>query len=391
MSLSGIKWGTPKYTTLVDNGDPDNRLDVAIIGDGYTADEQEMFNHDAKQVVEAFSRIEPMRTYTKHFNFHRINVISKESGTVDSHVEPPQKPDTALKTFFSPIAERRLIGPDPWVMLVASESGAPWDKLLCIVNAPRRGGATLISMTVGYASRNSSDFPRIMIHEAGHIIAKVMDEYSGDVPDVNFAQDWSVPNLLPWPNVDTNLKRPKWWRWLTPDAEMPTPNRQKNDDVIGAFQGAFYTGKGFYRPQRRCMMRRHNDPFCVVCTEQWIRAIYKRSKIADSFSPEFQRPQPPLRWDEKKPITFQAHVVRKEDIKTIWRTKKLEHSRWRRRQVSKHYRDFTTVLPANRVLGQTVPTAWAVECILEDDSGRIRTPSVRSLSRLKHRWYVITM
>ena len=100
MTLPGVKWGTPRFTTLVDNGDPDNRLDVALIGDGYTAGQQEMFYEDAQQVVEAFTSIEPMKTYIKHFNFHRINVISEESGALDPHVEPPQKPSTALKTFL---------------------------------------------------------------------------------------------------------------------------------------------------------------------------------------------------------------------------------------------------------------------------------------------------
>ncbi len=391
MSLTGVNWGTPKFTTLVENGDPDNRLDIAIIGDGYTVAEQAMFNEDARVLVEAFTQIEPMRTYIKHFNFHRINVISKESGAIDPHTDPPQKPDTALKTFFSPVAERRLIGPDPLVMLVATESGAPWDNILCIVNAPRRGGATLASMTVGYASRNSSDYPRIMIHEAGHVIARVIDEYTGDLPDIDFAKNWSLPNFLPWPNVDTNLERPKWWRWLTPGVEIPTPDIQANNDVVGAFQGAAYTNLGVYRPQRRCLMRRHNHDFCVVCSERWIRAIYKRSLIADGFSPEFQLPQPPIRWEEDKPLTFKAQVIRSDRIKTVWRTKKLEQIRWRKRQVTPDYKDFSVTLEANRFGDQAIPTAWAVECILEDGSDRIRTPSIRSLSRQKQRWYVITM
>jgi hypothetical protein len=72
MNLPGVTWGTPRFTTLVDNGPPDKRLDVAIIGDGYTAAQQGMFNDDSRQVIEAFGRIEPMRSYLKHFNFHRI-------------------------------------------------------------------------------------------------------------------------------------------------------------------------------------------------------------------------------------------------------------------------------------------------------------------------------
>ena len=389
MAFLEVDWGEPRYTTLVENGPSSNRLDVAILGDGYTADQQAMFNKDAQAVVDEFARVEPIRTYFKHFNFHRVNVISEESGAVDPHVDPPAKPKTALGTFFSPLAERRLIGPDPWVMLVATRSGVPWDRLLVIVNAPRRGGATLFSMTVGYASRNSSDFPRIMIHESGHVIAKLMDEYTGELPDIDFAKDWSLPNILPWPNVDTNAERPKWWRWLTPGVELPTPNVFGNRDKIGAFQGAAYEDFGVYRPQLTCLMRRHRSDFCAVCSEQWLRAIYKRSKIADSFSPEFQLPQPPLLRDAGHPITFEAGVIRREGIQTTWRTKRLDHSTWRRRKQTPDYSDFRVSLPRNTLLGRPIPTAWAVECILEDNTDKIRTPSIRRLSRLSHVWHVI--
>lgn len=389
MAFLEVPWGEPRYTTLVKNGPSKNRLDIAIIGDGYTADQQEMFNQDAQAVVDEFARVEPMRTYIKHFNFHRINVISEESGAIDPHVDPPVKPKTALGTFFSPIAERRLIGPDPWVMLVATRSGAPWDKLLVVVNAPRRGGATLFSMTVGYASRNSSDFPRIMIHEAGHIVAKVIDEYTGELPDIDFVEGWSLPSILPWPNVDTNAQRPKWWRWLTPDVELPTPANVSNRKKVGAFQGAAYENFGVYRPQSTCLMRRHSSDFCVVCSEQWLRAIYKRSKLADGFWPKFQRPQPPMVHSAARPITFRARVVRRDGIRTTWRTKRLDHSTWRRRKQTADYTDFRIRLPRNTVLGRPVPTAWAVECILEDTTDKIRTPSIRRLARQTHVWHVI--
>jgi hypothetical protein len=390
MGVRDLSWGSPRFTTLVENGSPDNRLDVAIIGDGYTAGEQPLFRDDAQEIVDAFAEIEPMRTYFRHFNFHRIDVISPESGCDDPHASPAIKRRTALDTFFSPLAERRLVGPDPWVMVVATESGAPWDKLLVVVNAPRRGGATLATMKVAYASRNSSDFPRIMIHEAGHIIAKLIDEYKGDLPDIDFARGWSIPNILPWPNADTNANKPKWWRWLTPQIQLPTPDAADDGDVVGAFEGATYTSFGVYRPQRRCMMRVHSADFCKVCMEQWIRHIYRRSKIADGFLPDYQWPQPPLLVEDSEPIEFSAEVVRSENIRTTWRTKKVEHTRWSRRQRTEDYADFAVTLPANRAFGRTIPTFWFVECTLEDGTNRIRTPSIRKQSRQKHIWHIIT-
>ena len=55
MGVRDLSWGSPRFTTLVDNGSPDNRLDVAIVGDGYTADEQSLFHDDAQEIVDAVS------------------------------------------------------------------------------------------------------------------------------------------------------------------------------------------------------------------------------------------------------------------------------------------------------------------------------------------------
>ena len=57
------------------------------------------------------------------------------------------------------------------------------DFKLTVVVGNRRA-QQIIEQQVAYASRNSSDFPEIMIHEAGHTIARLMDEYEGDLPDI---------------------------------------------------------------------------------------------------------------------------------------------------------------------------------------------------------------
>lgn len=397
MGMAYLSWGTPKLTTIVNNGDPNNRLDIAIIGDGYTSSEQRMFRDDAQTIVDAFRNTEPTATYFNHLNFHRIDVISAESGTDDMYADPPQQRRTALDTFFSPLSERRLVGPDPWVMAVATMSGAPWDAIMVVVNSPRRGGAVLPTMGVAYASRNSSDFPEIMIHEAGHSIAKLMDEYTGDLPDIDFAEGWSLPNLLPWANIDTDAQKPKWKVWLSPGVQRPTPDTRANADLVGAFEGAAYTGFGVYRPESRCIMNgpgrdgvnRNNNKFCRICAEQWIKAIYKRSKIADAFTPEQTRPFPPLLVDPRESITFGADVVRSQKIRTTWRTKRLEDFRWRRRQRTDDYSDFSVILPDTNVL-PLVGTYWMVECTLEDTSARIRTRSVKRLAKETFTWHIIS-
>jgi hypothetical protein len=405
MGRRDMAWGTPRFTTVVDNGNPRNRLDIAIIGDGYTASEQELFQTHVEQVIEAFRGTEPIGTYFRHFNFHRINLISAESGTDDRYASPPLKRRTALNTFYSSISDRRLVGPDVWVMTVATLSGAPWDGILVLVNYPIYGGATSPLMLVGYVStgqetrtgRPTGSFATTAVHEAGHAIAKLMDEYTGDLPDIDFARGWSLPNLLPWANVDMNARKPKWRAWLAPNVPLPTTESDETADVIGAFEGAAYTSFAVYRPEQRCLMNgpgrdrvnRASDHFCRVCSEQWIKTIYEKSKIADAFSPAYNLPRPPLLVKATEPITFCANVVRGDDIQTTWRTKRIQDSRWRRRQHTADYADFTVELPGSGSALLT-GTYWLVECILEDTSPRIRTPAIRKLARQTFTWHLVS-
>ena len=101
MGMQDMSWGTPRFTTLVDNGDPARRLDIALIGDGYTARQQTTFRRDAAAVVDEFRGTEPIKTYFQHLNFHRIDVISAESGADDMHASPAITRRTALDTYFS--------------------------------------------------------------------------------------------------------------------------------------------------------------------------------------------------------------------------------------------------------------------------------------------------
>lgn len=383
MSIGKLTWGESRYTTLVNNGDPARRLDVAILGDGYAAADMPMFYHDVDSIVQAFHDIEPMKSYIRHFNFHRVNVISPESGIDDRWSKPPIRRRSALGANFSFLNERRLVGPDPWVQFVAWRSGVPWDGLLVVVNTPRRGGATLFTMGVGYASRNSSDFPRIMIHESGHAIAKLADEYGGELPDIKFLQGRSLPNFLPYANISTNLKRPKWGGWISPDVvrARPTPEQDAPPERIGVFEGGSYVNFGVYRPQAACMMKRHSAEFCAVCQEQWIKRIYRHSLISDGFSPNFGRFSSPLRATPHTPMTFAAQVVRGENIHTTWRLRQRFERNWRVGQFSPDYAPFTTTF---------VPGHWLLECVLEDYSPKIRRPAVHRASRQLRRWHIVS-
>lgn len=384
-------WEAERYTTLINNGSPSKRLDVAILGDGYSAEDLPMFHADVDTIVQAFQDIEPMKSYIRHFNFYRVNLYSKQSGVSDRYAEGGAvKIASALGTLFSPIASRRLVGPDPWVWHLANRSGVPWDVCLVVVNTPRRGGATLFSMGIGYASRNSSDFPRIMIHESGHAIAKLMDEYTGEIPDFPRLKGKSLPNwLLPFANVTLNGKRPKWSAWIDSDTACPSDADRCDRRTVGAFEGAAYTSFGTYRPTQSCFMRRHSSAFCPVCQEQYIKRIYKWSPLADGFFPYFEPPQPAIRVSAETSTTFSAAVLYPERIRTTWRIRRRGHLRWQTKQQTDTYHDFSVQLPLS-ALSKSQHALWQVECLLEDISPKIRKPDVKKRASQSHRWQIMS-
>lgn len=375
MGIGKFEWGNPRYTTLVNNGDPDKRLDVTILGDGYAADDMHLYYQDVDSIIQSFHDIEPMKSYINHFNFHRVDVISQQSGVNDRWAKPKFKTKSALGSHFSIIDQRRLVGWDWRVWQVARRSGVPFDSLLVVVNTPRRGGATRFWMTVGYASRNSSDFPRIMIHEAGHSIAKLMDEYDYSLPAIPLLKGRSLPIPLPFANVTTWGRKPKWQEWIEPATPCPTPVAEDVPmSCIGAFEGASYCKYGAYKPTQECLMRVHSQPFCPICQEQWIKRIYRKSPIADAFAPERKID---VRVGDM--VTFSAELVRPNaHIHTTYR---LRAGLWHDLQMTHEYEPLTHQF--------TQAGRYTIELTLEDHSHKIRKPDVHAASRLTHQWQIV--
>jgi hypothetical protein len=65
---------------LVQNGDPANRLDMLIMGDGYTAAERAKFESDAADIAAGFFSITPLREYRNYANVTTLFVPSSQSG-----------------------------------------------------------------------------------------------------------------------------------------------------------------------------------------------------------------------------------------------------------------------------------------------------------------------
>src|SRR5687768_8728207 len=98
-------------TNILSNGDPGNRVDIVILGDGYTSVQMSSYANDVNTFVTSrFFNDQPFRDYINYFNVHRIDVISKESGA--DHQEDSVYKDTALGAFYNCSGIERLICTD---------------------------------------------------------------------------------------------------------------------------------------------------------------------------------------------------------------------------------------------------------------------------------------
>ncbi|MBK8364980.1 MAG: hypothetical protein IPL24_15340 [Bacteroidetes bacterium] len=66
-----IKAQVFKVDTLLYNGDPDNRINLVIMGDGYTISDTTLFRTNAMSVMNYFISTPPFNMYSNFFNFFR--------------------------------------------------------------------------------------------------------------------------------------------------------------------------------------------------------------------------------------------------------------------------------------------------------------------------------
>lgn len=250
-------------------GPSSNRVDVVFVGDGYQAGELDAYHEHLDGAIDYmfFGDEQPFNRYGNFFNFHRIEVISVESGAD----VPPEDifVDTALgaKFYFDGVTERLLsINTNLANSIVnrSLSSAIDVDMRFAVINSTRYGGAGGSFAT--FAGGNPSAY-EIGLHEVAHSFSNLADEY------VSFDQPYSGGEPVN-PNVTTDGSGAKWDRWLGYE--------QDGIGTIGVYEGALYHKFGVYRPSEDSKMRTLNRPFDAVSREQLVLDIYKHVDPMDS-------------------------------------------------------------------------------------------------------------
>ncbi|WP_411103975.1 M64 family metallopeptidase [Streptomyces sp. cmx-4-9] len=273
-------------TKMIDNGSTADRLDVVVIGDGYTAPELGRFHEDARKKWAEVTAVEPYTTYRDLFNVWTVDAVSRDSG-VSGDPDPAAVRDTALGSFFWCEGIERLLCIDqPKVDAYVAKAPAA-DLVIVLANSAKYGGAGYNepSAALGYsgistASAGHAKSGQVAIHETGHSLGKLADEYF--YPGVPDYEQYTGPepadsNSSTLPADRMAAQRAKWHRWLGEESPDGGP--------VGAYEGGNYFVTGLYRPTDASLMRVLGRPFNLPGVEAMIGGFHRYANTVTALTP----------------------------------------------------------------------------------------------------------
>lgn len=243
---------------IVKNGDAHKKVDVAIVGDGYTLQERSKFEADARRFANYFLTTEPFASHASYFNISSVFIPSQESGCI-----VPVKglhPSTLLGSSFSTFGSDRYLETFNAFTLADCLFGVAHDLVVVLVNVEKYGGGGVFNYFANGSAGNSQSMA-VMLHEIGHSFAGLADEYYDS--EVAYS-DFHSKDIEPWEsNITTLVDFASKWE------------SRMGEEGVELVEGGGYAAKGIYRSSENCMMKELRYPFCKVCQ----RVIIERIKL----------------------------------------------------------------------------------------------------------------
>ena len=193
------EWEGSEVKTIVNQGPSENRIDLTIVGDGYTEAEKARFFEDAKRLTDDMFVGQTFASYLPLFNVHAVFVPSNESGLSDV-----ERKDTALKLQRSPQGSKRGILPGDRRAAERAIGLAPdTDYPILVANDDFYGG---LGGRYAITTRSHNSGTMVLRHELGHNFGSVGEEYDG-------GQVYSGAN-------HSHSKNVPWEHWRSPDGKV---------------------------------------------------------------------------------------------------------------------------------------------------------------------------
>lgn len=298
-------------------GSPANRVNLLLLGEGYTSAETTAFESHAAALAAELLAIPPYADYAGFVDVARLLVPSAQSGAdhppyqagcasddptccADAAAQSDPRAgtfvDTALGSRYCAFNIHRLLVADAAATLAAAAAVPDWDRVLVVVNDPTYGGSG------GFFLVTSTHPSAIEVarHEYGHSFTDLADEYESPYPGFPPCSDRGAGGAPCEANVTDETARAlvKWEPWIAPATPVPTPEGGAYGDAVGLFEGARYLETGIYRPRESaCLMRALGQPFCEVCRQEYVLALYRGgwgvpAGGIDLIEPGSERPPP---------------------------------------------------------------------------------------------------
>lgn len=304
-----------KVVPIFTNGPSEEKVDLLILGDGYTKDDMQKYRKDVTHFTDVLFGTTPFKERKKDFNIWSIEVESKESG-----IDIPDKniwKNNPLGTMYNTFGTPRYVLTEENRRLRDIAAAAPYDFITILFNDNRYGGggifnlyATCYTQTDKAGMEWQMDY--VYVHEFGHSFGGLGDEYYSSQVAYN---DLYQKGVEPWePNLTSLVNKGdlKWKSFVETSTPIPTPwekaeydslekVRSKLDRLapdyyekrepiiqrerqflettkyggrVGAFEGAGYISQGLYRPSADCRMFTLSlvafDPVCRRAIERMI-------------------------------------------------------------------------------------------------------------------------
>jgi hypothetical protein len=305
---SGIDRAPPpalNVWSVIKSGQPRDKVDLLLMGDGYTAAEMDKWHADAKRLAETLFAVSPFKERRGDFNVWAVDTPAGDSGV--SRASDGVWKRNALGAQYDAFGSERYVLTFDNARLRRAASAAPYEFIEVVVNDRKYGGGGIHNLYATVSADNAFT-PYVFVHEFGHHFAGLADEYytssvayEGSAErlepwEANATADpqagkWKdlvpagTPTPTPWPKdefeamqKDIQARRRKIRAERRPEEEMEALFREEREKAtrllssfpqagkVGAFEGAMYEAKGYFRPQADCIMfTRDEVPFCAVC------------------------------------------------------------------------------------------------------------------------------
>jgi len=315
MFIDRSKHSSPgRLIELEKNGDPVDKVDFLILGDGYQSSEMKKFEDDARRLLVVLFATSPFKERRKDFNVWAICPPSAESGI--SRPSSKIYRQTPLGATYDAFGSERYVLTFDNQAFREIASFAPYEFVEILANNRTYGGGGIFGLYSTVAAQ-SNQAPYVFVHEFGHHFAGLADEYYTSP----VAYGPATERVEPWEPNATALLDPKNLKWkdlVSPDTPIPTPwnkeefeknsreyqkrralirsegrpeevmealflevsqferglfAKEKYFGKVGAFEGAMYEAKGYFRPEVDCIMFTRTNSFCAVCRRAIERVI----------------------------------------------------------------------------------------------------------------------